>query len=67
MKSIYDIINEAKTIESVYVVKGPDDAIVGMADTKEEAEKIKADFDKDAGGDVFVVSQESAEKMVEDK
>lgn len=64
MKSIYDIINEANEIESVYVVKGPDDSIVSVWPTEQEA---NADCDKmnnEVKGKVFTVERDSTKDYI---
>lgn len=63
MKSIYDIINESKTQENVFSIVGPDDSIVAVADNEDDAEKMLAAYNKDAGGKVFVIKKEQSTEL----
>lgn len=64
MKSIYDIINESKDIESVYVVKGPDDSIASVWPTEQEAKEDCDKMNKEVNGKVFTVEKDSSKEYI---
>ena len=64
MKSIYDIINESKDIESVYVVKGPDDSIASVWTTEQEAKEDCDKMNKEVKGKVFTVEKDSSKEYI---
>ena len=64
MKSIYDVINEAKELESVYTVNGPDGSIVSVWPTEQEAKDDLEKQNKEAGGKVFTIEKHKTDEFV---
>lgn len=64
MKSIYNIINEANEIASVYTVVGPDDSIASVWATEQEAKEDCDKMNKEVKGKVFVVKKDKASEYV---
>lgn len=64
MKSIYDIINESSEVNSVYVVKGPDDSIFSVWPTEKEAKEDCDKQNKEAKGTVFRVEKDKSSEFI---
>lgn len=65
MKSIYSIINETNEISSVYTVVGPDESIVSVWPTEEEAKKDCEKMNKEVKGtNIFVVKKDKASEFI---
>lgn len=64
MKSIYDVINESKDMESVYVVKGPDDSIASVWPTEKEAKEDCDKMNKEVKGKVFTYEKNNSKDYV---
>jgi hypothetical protein len=65
MKTIYDIVNEAKKSDSVYAILGSDDSIQSVWMDKNDADNECKKCNTEIGGNFFRVSQEKTSDFIE--
>jgi hypothetical protein len=66
MKTIYDIINETKDTDKVYLVTGDDNTIHSAWVDKAGAEAEKKRSNEEIGSDWFSVKTEDKEKVIKE-